>query len=191
VDPAFTSRAQIYLSELAAWSRVARLTGYARIEDRIGHLLVESLLFLRVMPEPASPVVDLGTGAGVPGLVLQMARPAWTVWFVEANRRRANFVRHVLRALGLDPAAVHLGRAEHLAIGPLRGRAQTVTLRAVAAPDDAVRLARPFLAVGGHVVLHLGSAVRSAPPGGRIEQVRLPDDGPLPRERAFLILRSA
>jgi 16S rRNA (guanine527-N7)-methyltransferase len=189
VDPGFPSRARLFLTELAAWTRVARLTGYRTLDDRIDHLLVESLLFLRVVPEPASPVIDIGTGAGVPGLVLQMARPAWTVWFIEANRRRANFVRHVLRILELDPAAVYQDRAERLGPGTLRGRARTVTLRAVAGIEDAIELGMPFLAVGGHLVLSLGPRRRSVPPGARVERVRIPAGSrSLPLDRAFLIL---
>lgn len=188
VDPAFGPRARIFLTELAAWNRVARLTGYRSLDDRIDHLLIESLLLLRVMPDPASPIIDIGTGAGVPGLILQLARPAWTVWFVEANRRRANFVRHTLRTLGLDPGAVHQDRAERLGAGPLRGRARTVTLRAVAKPEEAIRLAVPFLGAGGHLVLSLGPGSGAVPSRGRIERIRLRGAGPLPRDRAFLIL---
>jgi 16S rRNA (guanine527-N7)-methyltransferase len=192
VDPGFPPRARLFLTELAAWTRVARLTGYRTLGDRIDHLLIESLFFLRVVPEPASPVIDIGTGAGVPGLVLQMARPAWTVWFVEANRRRANFVRHVLRTLGLDDGVVYQDRAERLGSGALRGRARTVTLRAVAGIEDAIKLGTPFLAVGGYLVLSLGPNDRSVPRGGRVERVRVPSPaGSLPLDRAFLILGRA
>lgn len=190
-EPGFVPRARTFLGELQRWNTLARLTGYQTEREQVCHLVLESLLLLRVVPTPASPLLDIGSGPGVPGLVLKLARPAWRVSLVEANRRRANFLRHVIRALGLEGIGVHAARAESLTREPdLQGGFQTVTLRAVAAPAEAAGLARPFLAATGHAVISLGPGMRPTPPGGTVREVPLPARMGLPVRRRFLIIRA-
>jgi 16S rRNA (guanine527-N7)-methyltransferase len=190
VDSRFETGARLFLEELEAWAQVTRLTGYETEAARVEHLLLDSLLWLPALPVVPSPLVDLGTGAGIPGVVLKLARPDLEVWFVEANRRRANFVRQVHRRLGWDPTGVYHGRAEELGAGPLASRAAVVTMRAVAAPALAARLARPFLRPEGHLVVPLGPGARvSGPRAGRLVEVEPPGmPGTLPRRRRFLIM---
>ncbi len=192
VDPEFEGRAEVLLDQLARWSRVARLTGYRTPREWIEHLLLDSLLFLAVLPDPASPLLDIGAGVGAPGLVLKLARPAWQVSLVEANRRRANFLRQVVRELGLDGVAVWGARAEALARAPgMQGGFRTVTMRAVAPLATAVRLAWPFLAEAGHLVLALAPG-SPPPPFGTVREVPVPwTTGRLQRRRRFLILAAA
>ncbi len=124
----------------------------------------------------------------MPGLIVKLARPAWEVVLIDAGRRRANFLRHVSRLLGLTSLAVEWGRAEALAGGPLGRRFRTVTMRAVAAGAAAEALAAPFLGPGGTFVVPLGP--RSAPRrGSRRAVVTLALPGELPWRREFLIIR--
>jgi 16S rRNA (guanine527-N7)-methyltransferase len=184
---AFVARTRAYLAELERWSQAGRLTGYGDTRARLRHLVIDSLLWLAVVPEPGSPLLDIGSGAGAPGLVLKLARPGWEVVLVEAARRRANFLRHVGRLLGLEGVDVVHARAETLATGPLRGRFQTVTMRAVARPEAAGRLAAPFLRAGGVLVLALGpTGAPPAWPGARQVTVRAGTE--LPGGRRFLII---
>ena len=76
-------------------------------------------MLLAALPEPASPLLDIGTGPGVPGLILKLARPDWEVVLIEAAQRRTNFLRHVIRQLGVSGVRVVWGRAEALAGGEL------------------------------------------------------------------------
>ena len=188
VDPGFETGTRVFLEELGRWSRVSRLTGYRSVAEQVIHLILDSLLFLVVIPEPAAPVLDIGSGPGVPGLVLKLARPAWSVTLVEANRRRANFMRHVVRRLGLDGAEVREERAEALAREPGMAAAfRTVTMRAVAEPAPAMRLAGPFLAPTGHAVIALGPCER--PLQGAVRRVSLVRESlGLRIHRAFLII---
>lgn len=188
VDPGLLARARVFVTELRRWNRVGRLTGYRSEAQQVQHLIIESLLLLQVLPDPTSPLLDIGTGPGVPGLILKLARPEWDVVLVEANRRRANFLRHVLRSLGLADVSVYQARAEGLGGTPgLRSAFRTVTMRAVAAVDTALELARPFLRPDGHAVIPL------APKGtrglGTVREARLTVDATaLPFQRAFLII---
>ena len=185
---AFPAQAALYLDELERWQRVAGLTGYRDRGARARHLLLESLLLLAVLPEPAAPLLDIGSGPGIPGLILKLARPDWEIVLIEATRRRANFLRHVIRHLGLRGTSVHWGRAEALAQSPLAGRFQTVAMRAVAARGVAEGLAAPFLRADGVLVRALGPREGAAGTGSRRE-VTLNLPGELPWRRQFLIIR--
>jgi 16S rRNA (guanine527-N7)-methyltransferase len=184
VDPGFAARSRIFLDELDRWDRVFRLTGYPTEAARVRHLLLDSLLFLPALPAAASPLLDVGSGAGVPGLVLKLARRSWAVHLVEANRRRANFLRQVVRRLELEAVTVHEARAEALAARPdLAGAIAVVTARAVAGPEAILGLARPFLRPGGRLVVAVGPGRHSHV--GTLRRVTLPG---LRIERTFLIL---
>jgi 16S rRNA (guanine527-N7)-methyltransferase len=190
VDPGFEAAARVYVEELGRWNRVSRLTGYRTEAEQIERLLLDSLLFLTVIPEPAAPLLDIGSGAGVPGLVLKLARPHWPITLVEANRRRANFLRHVARRLELAGAEVQEARAEALAAtAGLEATFRTVTMRAVTAPAAALELARPFLAPQGRLVLALGSTPRVPPEAVREVTVAVPRFGLRIRRRFLIILR--
>jgi 16S rRNA (guanine527-N7)-methyltransferase len=187
IPATFTAHAATYLDELERWQRIGGLTGYRDRRTRTRHLLLESLMLLAVVPAPASPLLDIGSGPGVPGLILKVARPDWEVVLVESARRRANFLRHVIRQLGLDGVAVHCARAEVLARGPLAGRFQTVTMRAVATAEAARRLATPFLTPDGVLIRPVGP--REGPVGGAGHVVTVEVPGELPWQRQFFIIR--
>ncbi|MGH7333326.1 MAG: 16S rRNA (guanine(527)-N(7))-methyltransferase RsmG [Candidatus Rokuibacteriota bacterium] len=188
LPPRFEAHARVFISELGRWNRVGRLTGYRTEGEQVEGLVLESLVLLSVLIEPASPLLDIGSGPGIPGLVLKLARPDWEVTLVEANRRRATFLRHVVRRLDLRGITVLQNRAEALTSqADLRGAFRTVTMRAVAMVERAVALGEPFLASGGRLVIPLGPG--GMPPAGIVREVQLPAvSGRLPRRRAFLII---
>jgi 16S rRNA (guanine(527)-N(7))-methyltransferase RsmG len=186
LPPAFLTQIDTYLEELERWQRIGSLTAYRDRAARVRHLVVESLMLLAALPEPASPLLDIGTGPGVPGLILKLARPDWEVVLIEAAQRRTNFLRHVVRQLGLEGVSIVWGRAEALASGALAGRFRTVTMRAVAAGDAARALALPFLAPEGALALPLGP--KGTPRGGTRREITLAAPGELPWRRQFLII---
>ncbi len=106
--------------------------------------------------------LDLGSGAGLPGLPLALAWPdsRWTL--LDAGARRVNFLSQAVRALGLeDRVSVVEGRAEELARRDgLRGRFNLVVARGFGPPAVTAECAAGFLVVGGRLVV-------SEPPGGR------------------------
>ncbi|MDQ4125213.1 MAG: 16S rRNA (guanine(527)-N(7))-methyltransferase RsmG [Actinomycetota bacterium] len=109
------------------------------------------------------PCVDIGSGAGLPGIPLTIVRPGrrWTL--LEPRQRRAAFLEEVVRALSLDCVVVAL-TAEQAARDPdLRGSHVLATARAVAAAEEVRRLAEPLLVPGG-VTLAFTGATAEAPP---------------------------
>lgn len=125
-----------------------------RIWDR--HLL-NCAAVAELIPEDAS-VVDVGSGAGLPGLVLAVARPDLTMVLVEPLARRTAFLSEVVTRLGLDQSVtVVRGRAEEL-VGDQLAPSDVVTARAVAPLDRLAGWCLPLTAVGGRVLALKGSS---------------------------------
>lgn len=104
-----------------------------------------------------SSVVDLGSGAGLPGIVLAIARPDLTITLVESMLRRTAFLEVVVADLGLTGVQVRRARAEELKKPRLQ--ADVVSARAVAPVDRLVALAAPLLRPGGQLLALKGAGV--------------------------------
>lgn len=106
---------------------------------------------VQARPEAA---VDLGSGGGIPGLVLAMAWPQTRWWLVEGSTTRANFLGGVVERLRLGPRVQVVGqRAERAGRGPLRGSADVVVARGFGSPAVTAECAAPLLRVGGRLVV--------------------------------------
>lgn len=118
--------------------------GVEELEDR--HI-PEAVAFASTLP--AGPrMLDIGSGGGLPGLVVAIVRPDLRVELMDATGKKSAFLREAARALALD-VEVHHGRAEDLAKGDLAGAFDIVTARAVASLDRLIPWAAPFLRPGG------------------------------------------
>lgn len=107
----------------------------------------ESARFAAALPA-AGELLDVGSGGGLPGMVIAILRPDLQVHLLDSTRKKTDFLRETAEALGVV-AVVHNGRAEDLARGELRGRFPIVTARALARLGRLAELAHPFLAPGG------------------------------------------
>ena len=107
----------------------------------------ESLAFAATLPD-GPRVLDIGSGGGIPGIVVAIARPDLVVHLLEATGKKARFLEATAAKLGL-PITVHHGRAEELCDGELSGSFDIVTARALAPMDRLVSWATPFLRTGG------------------------------------------
>jgi 16S rRNA (guanine527-N7)-methyltransferase len=103
-----------YLDLLQSWNRVHRLVGSTDRQWMVDNLVLDSLLFLRVVPTSAVSLIDVGSGAGIPGVPLKIVRPALSVLLAESRRKRASFLSDVVRTVQLTEIAVYHGRAEAL-----------------------------------------------------------------------------
>jgi len=154
LSDAALSQFQAYLDTLLLWRQRVSLTGASTAVELVRFHVLDAL---RIAPlvGPGSRVADLGSGAGFPGVPLAIARPAATVVLVEPRRKRANFLRAVVRVARLTNAVVEEARAEDLHES-LAGGCDVVVSRAVWALDAFLALARPLLRSGGLAVAMKG-----------------------------------
>lgn len=138
-----------YVELLYIWNRAAGLTTIPR-ENAIRLHVLDSLAASPSVLE--GPVVDLGTGAGLPGLVLAIARPEVDFVLVESNRKRCSFLLEVLRILALPNVRVLESDVESL---PREVLYPTVISRAFRPPAEFLRIARGLVQAGGRIVLLL------------------------------------
>jgi 16S rRNA (guanine527-N7)-methyltransferase len=122
----------------------------------------------------AEPVVaDLGSGGGVPGLVLAVERPRSPVTLIESGRRRVDFLRACVERLGLECAEVYHGRAESYGRDAGRGRFDVVTARSVGPPAVTAELGAPLLALGGKLVVSAAPDAPAWPQAGAQQELGL------------------
>lgn len=127
---------------------------------------------LAVLP-PGASVIDVGSGAGLPGLPLAIVRPDLTVTLAEARGKKADFIASVIDALGLPRAKAVWGRAEELGRDPAhRERYDAALARAVAPLPTLCEYLLPFVRVGGVMLAWKGAAAadeaRAAEPAFRL-----------------------
>lgn len=110
----------------------------------------ESLIFARDLPRVDGEVVDVGPGAGLPGMVIAIVRPDLSLTMVEATRKKAQFLEETAAELDVDVTVVH-GRIEELARDRFAGTFTLATARAVAPLDRLVGWVVPALTPGGQL----------------------------------------
>ncbi len=156
LTPSQISLLDRHLALIAEWSGRLRLTGAATPQDAAEIFVLRTLPVLGHLPADGA-ILDLGSGAGVPGVAVAVTRPRARVVLVEPSQKRAGFLEIVLRDLHLANAEVVCARAETLGRAPEhRERYDAVTARALAPLRVLVEYALPLLRVGGVAVFSKG-----------------------------------
>jgi 16S rRNA (guanine527-N7)-methyltransferase len=147
---------RIYVEELCSWSRKFNLTG---LEDR--KRMVIELFLDSLIPSPFLPgegnLLDVGSGAGLPGLPLKIHCPLRNTFLLEPNSKKVSFLRHVIRLIKLGGVETIKSRVEHL---PKEPRYDMVTARALAEYGKTLDGCAPLVNPGGLLVLYLGASAK-------------------------------
>lgn len=140
-------RLMLYFTELRKWMRRINLVARDTTEEQLIelHFLDSLILAPLVAHHPELHLLDIGSGAGFPGLVLAAVLPEARFTLVEPRQKRAVFLRHVARLLGLNRVQVVKERVETL-YEQHRGAYSHITGRAVADPAAFLAMAEPLIA---------------------------------------------
>jgi 16S rRNA (guanine527-N7)-methyltransferase len=142
---------ETYYREIIDWNKKVNLTRITDYEEvQIKHFL-DSLTVLTVVPPGRDlKVIDIGTGAGLPGIPLKIVSPGIDLMLLEATAKKARFLEHLMQRLGLDKVQIATGRAEEMAHdNRYRESFDVVLARALAPLPALVELTLPFCEVGG------------------------------------------
>ena len=184
-----------YLDLLLLWNRAQNLTGFESPPDIVRGLFEDSLLFLRLFPGRPLRVVDIGAGAGIPGMPLRIVEEEIKVTLIESKRKRVSFLKTLRRELALEKSvAIEEGRAEALVSEVVRrdGAFDVAVARAVGNLERVVPTALAYLKPGGVFIV-------SAPPPARLAnlgaeshgQWRIVDYPDLGLKRGFFVAQRA
>ena len=100
------ARVEAYLDLLEQWNRKINLTGLRGREEILRDLFAESFLAASLLAEEDGPLLDVGSGAGFPGMALKIYRPELSVYLLESRKKRVSFLETVRRRLGLEGVVV-------------------------------------------------------------------------------------
>ena len=164
LDSVQFDRFESHLRHMLAWNARAGLTRVTDPDEVQTRHFVDSLSIAACLPRdalgPGTSLIDVGSGAGLPGVPLKIAFPSASLALLEANGKKAAFLRELVGALGLENTGVVQARAEDAGRRQdLREAFGLVVSRAVAPLEVLVELTLPFCRVGGVVVAQKGEDV--------------------------------
>ncbi|MFQ5949119.1 MAG: 16S rRNA (guanine(527)-N(7))-methyltransferase RsmG [Nitrospiria bacterium] len=156
-----------YLSELIRWNRKINLTGLRHEDDIVIKLFLDALTPL-VIREIHGDLkwrdlkwIDVGTGAGSPGLALKIVRPELQMTLVEPAEKKVAFLHHIIGTLGLSRVSVAQGRVESLKGPKWEGTFDLLLTRGLD-PRFVMKKGTPLVRDGGRILFYQANAVRGA-----------------------------
>ena len=147
-----------YLDLLVKWNEKINLTSEKTSSEILHRHIFDSLQYARVI-SPNDNIMDIGSGAGFPGIPLKIVYPRLVLTLVESQRKRCSFLEAVVFNLALNNTRVVNERAERILLKP---RVGVVILRAVSDIKTCLDLAVSFLVKGGKVVLKKAPEINNA-----------------------------
>jgi 16S rRNA (guanine527-N7)-methyltransferase len=156
LSPKQLNQFRSYLELLRQWNRRVNLTGLKSVSEIVQRLFLDSLTLVPFLPE-GSTIMDLGTGAGFPGLPIRIAQPSQRMVLVESSAKKVSFLKEVVRRLDLNRVLMvqaYLGKGSVPFLPPFP--LDYIVTRAVGKTGELVRLASACLTPGGRLVLMKG-----------------------------------
>lgn len=185
-----------YLGELVKWNAAYNLTAVRDPADMVVRHLLDSLSIVATIESvmtahPTAPrLLDVGAGAGLPGIPLAIVRPQWSLTLLDSNGKKARFLRHVQRTLALGNVEVIEGRVEECAgVEPY----PLIVSRAFASLADFITLTGSLLSGNGRWLAMKGKVasaeLQALPPGVAVESVHELQVPGLREARSLVVVR--
>jgi 16S rRNA (guanine527-N7)-methyltransferase len=150
----------LHLDLLLKWNSKINLTAVRDHEEIITRHFGESLFAAQrlVQASDSNSAIDIGSGAGFPGIPIKLWSPDIEMTLIESNQRKATFLREAIRALGLKRIFVEASRAETVSAHADSTRAELVTLRAVERFERILPIALGLVSPGGRLAMLIGES---------------------------------
>ncbi|MBN2077066.1 MAG: 16S rRNA (guanine(527)-N(7))-methyltransferase RsmG [Dehalococcoidales bacterium] len=193
---------EVYCREMLDWNQHVNLTAITDYEEVQTRHFLDSLTIYSVLKKSQScenlKILDVGTGAGMPGIPLKIAIPDIKLTLIEATGKKTEFLNYIVNVLSLENVEVVTGRAEEVAqMTEYRAGFKIVISRAVASLATLVELTLPFCLTGGIVIAPKKGDVRKEVEkalkaidtlGGNLREVRLVELDELIDDRYLVII---
>ncbi len=172
LTPELMEKISRYLDLLVLWNGRTNLTAVRDPEQLVQRQIGESLYAAQYIPAAAGSLLDFGSGAGFPGIPLQLARPSLSVTLAESQGKKASFLRETIRTLRLS-TTVWAKRVEDL---PALVVFDVVTMRAVDKSEAMTSVALARVAPGGMLLRYTGAEDATTVPGWNVTvDTRVPE----------------
>lgn len=147
-----------YMNLLLQWNEKINLTAIKQPIDVLQKHFIDSMTIEKYIKEDDS-VIDIGTGAGFPGIPIKLIKPSTNITLVDSLNKRINFLEEVIKSKGLTGIIAIHARAEELGQGKNREKYDVATSRAVASISVLAEYMLPLIKVGGIAICMKGSTI--------------------------------
>lgn len=161
----------IYLTELKKWNRAYNLTALKTDADIVVKHFLDSLLFLKVLPASVRSIADVGSGAGFPGIPIKIMRPEVEMVLIEPVQKKALFLEHMQRVLGMSGMRIMNIRVEGISDLTV----DAAVTRALFSVGDFIGKAERILEEGGVLILSKGPKLDDELRGLEISAIKRED----------------
>ncbi len=159
-DDSYLHIFQIYLSMIRKWSRAYNLTSLKKDRDIVIKHFIDSIMYIKAIPESAATLLDVGSGAGFPGVPIKIIRPETKVYLLEPSRKKISFLKNLIKELALSDIFAVRCRVEEYPCGnkDMPETFDVITTRALFKTEE-------FIARTGRLCTEDGIMIISKGPG--------------------------
>ena len=159
IDGTKTDLLSRYAIELMAWNRKKNLTAIKDPEEIAEKHFIDSAVLAKAIPLGAS-LLDIGSGGGFPGIVLKVIKPSLSVTLLDSSLKKINFLKHIIRTLGLENIqALHIRGEDLVAKNNFSNSFDVITSRAFSSLDKFITMAIPLLSERGIILAMKGDNI--------------------------------